>query len=93
MMWHEVRETYADQWLVIEALDAHTQDRQRHLDCIAVVQLCPDGEAAMRPYRDFHRTYPERGFYYVHTARESLDIRERQGLSMGIRRFYGQPAD
>jgi hypothetical protein len=90
MMWHEVRETHNDQWLVIAALDAHTQDRQRHLDCIAVVERCPNDEAAMRAYRDRHRLYPEREFYYVHTARESLDIRERQG---GIRRTYGPPAD
>lgn len=90
MIWHEVRETYADHWLVIEALDAHTRDRQRRLDCIAVVELCPDGEVAMRAYRDLHRLYPERECYYVHTARESLDIRVRQ---VGIRRSYGQPAD
>jgi len=33
MQWPEVRNAYPDQWLVIEALEAHTTpDRQRILD-------------------------------------------------------------
>jgi hypothetical protein len=38
-----VREAYADQWLIIEALAAHTEDNQRVLDQIAVIEPCIDG--------------------------------------------------
>jgi len=84
MVWAEIRKTYPDQWLIIEALEAHTtSDSQRKLDCLAVVESCPDGSNAMQRYRLLHQQYPGREFYFVHTDREELDIRERRWL--GIR--------
>ena len=47
MKWSQIRTAYADQWLVIEALEAHTEDSQRILDRIAVVETCSDGRTAM----------------------------------------------
>ena len=86
MRWHEVREKYPDQWLIVEALEAHTEAGKRILDRLAVVEMCPDGETALERYRALHQQYPERELYFVHTARETLDIRERQWL--GIRRAH-----
>ncbi len=86
MQWQEIRKQYPDQWLIIEALEAHTENQQRHLDRIAVVERCQDGGVALQRYRQLHQKYPLREFYFVHTAREILDIRERQWL--GIRREY-----
>jgi hypothetical protein len=85
MQWTEVRSAYPDQWLVVEALAAHTTaDSYRVLDNVAVLESCSDGRAAMQRYRLLHLTYPQREFYYVHTSRESLVLRERQWL--GVRR-------
>ena len=86
MIWSEVREAYPDQWLIIEALAAHTQGNQRLLDHIGVIETCADGAAAMQSYQRLHREYPSREFYFVHTGREELDIRER-------RWFGGRRAD
>jgi hypothetical protein len=38
----------------------------------------------MQSYERLHRERPQREFYFVHTGRESLDIRERRWI--GIRR-------
>ena len=85
MQWPEIRKAYPNQWLIIEALEAHTTpDNQRQLDKIAVIERCPDGSAAMESYRRLHQQYSGREFYFVHTSREELDIREQQWL--GIRR-------
>ena len=84
MIWSEVRKAYPDQWLVIEALAAHTEGRQRLLDRIAVVETCTDGAAAMGSYERLHQEHPLHEFYFVHTGRDSLDIRERWWS--GIRR-------
>ena len=85
MRWSEIRRAYPNQWLIIEALEAHTTpDNRRQLDKIAVIERCPDGSAAMHSYRFLHKQYPGREFYFVHTSREELDIREQQWL--GIRR-------
>jgi len=84
MRWFEVQQTYPDQWLVIEAVQAHSEAGQRILDKISIVETCPDGSEAFQRYRNWHQQYPEREFYYVHTSRDQLDIRERQWL--GVRR-------
>jgi hypothetical protein len=87
MQWFEIRAAYPSEWLVIEAKQAHTtSDHQRFLDKIAVVERCADGTSAMQSYRRLHQYYPGREFYFVHTSREELDIREQQWL--GIRRSY-----
>ncbi len=84
MQWSDICKTYSNQWLVIEALQAHTtSDNQRHLEKIAVIERCNDGSAAMKSYRSLHQQYPTREFYFVHTSREELDIRERRWV--GIR--------
>jgi hypothetical protein len=85
MLWSEIRKTYPNQWLVIEALEAHTApNNQRELDKIAVIETCNNGSAAMKSYRQLHVQHPEREFYFVNTSRKELDIRERQWV--GIRR-------
>jgi hypothetical protein len=84
MRWTDVRQAYPEQWLIVEALEAHTEKQHRLLDQIAVVESCPDGSSAMRRYRELHRQYPQGELYFVHTAREALEILERQWL--GIRR-------
>jgi len=85
MLWSDIRSTYPDQWLVIEALEAHTDPHnQRELDKIAIIETCADGNTAMARYRHLHAQYPFREFYFVHTSRQELDIRERQWV--GIRR-------
>lgn len=84
MIWSRVREAYPDQWLIIEALAAHTEGNQRLLDRIAVIEPCTDGATAMQNYQRLHREYPSREFYFVHTSREDLDILERRWI--GVRR-------
>jgi hypothetical protein len=86
MLWIEVRNAYPNQWLIIEALEAHTEDNRRLLDRIAVVETCADGAAALKSYRRLHQQYPIREFYFVHTSREQLEIIEREWT--GIRRSY-----
>jgi hypothetical protein len=63
----------------------------RQLDCVAVIESCPDGTAAMQRYRGLHQQYPAREFYFVHTSREDLDIRERQWI--GIRSSHAVNAE
>ncbi len=87
MQWPEIRKAYPNEWLIIEALQAHTSStQQRLLDKIAVIERCADGNSAMMRYRRLHQQHPAREFYFVHTSRENLDIREQQWL--GIRRNH-----
>ena len=87
MRWSEARQAYPDQWLIIEALAAHTTaDKQRQLDHLAIVETCADGSQALQKYRELHQQYPLREFYFLHTSRTQLDIYEREWL--GVRRCH-----
>lgn len=81
MRWPDVRNAYPNRWLVIEALEAHSNEGQRILDRIAVIETCTDGTAALRFYSQLHREYPQREFYFVHTSRETLEILESRSVS------------
>lgn len=85
MNWSDVRGAYPDQWLVVEALEAHTTDESYRIpDRLAVIETCSDGAAAMQRYRQLHLEFPQREFYFIHTSREELTLREHQWL--GVRR-------
>ena len=83
MLWPEVRAAHPDQWLVIEALDAHSKNDRRIFDRIAVIEVCTDGRATMKRYRELRRQHPHREFCFVHTSVVDLEIEER--LWLGIR--------
>jgi hypothetical protein len=84
MEWPEIRQHYPEQWLLLEALKAHSQDEQRILEQLAVLGAFPDSVAAWKSYQQTHREAPARELYIFHTSREKLDVRERQWV--GIRR-------
>jgi hypothetical protein len=87
MHWTEIRKTYPNQWLIIEALQAETTPaQQRQLNQMAVIETCEDGSNAMQSYRRLHQQFPLREFYFVHTSREELDIKERYWV--GVRNSH-----
>ena len=75
MKWPQIRESFPDQWLLVEAIESHTTpDSFRVPDRIAVMEHCSDGLSAMYAYRDWRKKYPNKEYYYVHTSREDLKI-------------------
>lgn len=84
MNWEQIRQTYPNRWLIVEALEAHSTLNQRVLDQLVVVEECVDGTEAFQRYQVLHTQSPAREWYFVHTAREQLQVHERQWL--GIRR-------
>jgi hypothetical protein len=85
MTWNEIRRYFPDQWLVIEAIDAHSENGKRILDRISVVDTFTDSFLAMKSYGELHRRYPEREFLFVHTDKEMLDIAERKWIGIRAR--------
>lgn len=81
--WDEIRRQFPQQWLLVEAVAAHSSEGRRILDDIAVVDTFSDAGAAMKSYQDLHHRSPQRELYVLHTDREALDIAEVNWL--GIR--------
>lgn len=91
MIWSEIRKAYPHQWLIVEALEAHTTDeKRREIERMAVVEQCADDSEVMRRYRELHKQYPLREFYFVHTDRGTLEIYETEWL--GVRMNHGTAA-
>lgn len=83
MQWQEIRNHYPQQWILLEAIKAHSEANKRILEQLAVVSTFSDSATALKGYLQLHREAPERELYVFHTSREALDVIERQWL--GIR--------
>jgi hypothetical protein len=82
MRWIDVRQQFPHQWLVVEALQAHSEAGRRQLEELAIVDTFADSDAAWRAYLKLHRSAPERELYVLHTDRQELDITERAWLGV-----------
>ncbi|MEA2559007.1 MAG: hypothetical protein QOH06_511 [Acidobacteriota bacterium] len=81
--WEEIRRQFPRQWLLVEAIAAHSAEGKRVLDDIAVLDAFQEAGSAMKSYQETHRRSPQREIYVVHTDRDALDIAEIDWL--GIR--------
>jgi len=82
MRWQEIRKHYPQQWLLVEAIKAHSEADRRILEQLAVVGAFSDSTTAMKSYLQLHKEAPERELYVFHTSREKLDITERRWLGV-----------
>lgn len=82
--WEEIRRQFPRQWLLVEAIAAHSSRGKRVLEDIAVLDAFQEAGTAMKSYQEMHRRSPQRELYVVHTDREMLDITEVDWL--GLRR-------
>lgn len=82
MLWEEVKKTYPNQWVIIEAIEAHTEGNKRIIDQMTVVNTCQDNNKALLQYLHLHRKHRERELYVVHTSRPELNIIEEKWIGV-----------
>ncbi len=83
MKWSDVRQSYPGQWLLVEAIAAHSEDGRRVVEDMAVIAAFEDSTEAWQRYTHLHQEAAGREYYILHTDREQVDITERVWL--GIR--------
>jgi hypothetical protein len=86
MQWQEIRIHYPKQWLLVEAIKAHSETSRRILEQLSVVAAYPDSTTAMKEYTQLHHEAPDRELYVFHTSRKTLDIAERKWLGIRLAR-------
>lgn len=86
MLWSEVQEVFPNQWTLIEAIKARSQENMRIIDDVAVIDKFADGQAAWDKYEEMHKKHKGREFYPIHTSHSNLEIKEQKWL--GIRPAY-----
>ena len=82
MKWEEIRNHYPRQWLVVEAVEAHSTAGKRSLDELGVLGVFPDSAQALRRYVQLHHKSPERELYVLHTDRVEVVFEERHWLGL-----------
>lgn len=83
MKWEDVKKGYLEQWVIIEAILAHSEGEKRIIDDLAIIDVFGnDNSKALRHYVELHRANKEREFYVVHTSRPELDITEKQWIGV-----------
>ncbi|WP_179952617.1 hypothetical protein [Cohnella abietis] len=78
MKWNEVQNLYPNEWVVIEAIQAHSDEGLRLVDEMAIVQKFDDSFEAMKQCNELQRERPANEFYFFHTSRPRVEIRERR---------------
>lgn len=76
MTWDEVRARFPEQWLVVEALRAHSEGHHRVVEDLAVLATFPHSGDAMRRQLEIHRAEPAREVLIAFAGWEKLDIEE-----------------
>ena len=78
MKWEDVKKSYVEQWVIVEAIIAHSEGEKRIIDDLTIVgAFGDDNSKALHQYVELHRTNKERELYVVHTSRPELDIKEK----------------
>jgi len=84
MKWKDIKDKYPDSWILLEAIEAHSDEGKRVVDKIAVLDKFNNSDEAMKDYRKIHKKNLERELYVAHTKNENLEIEGRKCLGVRI---------
>jgi hypothetical protein len=77
---------YPQQWVLLEAVEAHDEGDRRIIKQMNVVGTYEDGSSAWTAYAELHREQPYVEFIPLHTSCEQIQIRIREEpILRGIR--------
>ena len=75
MNWKEVRKYHPDSWVIIEAIEAYTQNGERVIERMSVHGVYGDEwKPAWEQYKEIHKADKTREYLVIHTGREEMDI-------------------
>lgn len=85
MKCSEARINYPNKWLLFEATEAYSNDGQRVVEDLSVINIFDEGRVALKEYSEKHKKNKSREMYVYHTSNKELMIEERNWI--GIRKY------
>lgn len=79
MKWEKIREQYPEQWVLVEATSAYSENSIRYMDELSVISNFPESTIAWREYKKLHLANPLREYYIFHTIFDTDEV-EQIGL-------------
>lgn len=84
MKWEDVRQAFPEQWVLIEAVQAYTnEDSERILEDVTPLDKYSNSPDAMKAYQELHSENPTRELYVLHTKRKDPNIIEKKWVGVG----------
>lgn len=84
MKWKQIREQFPEQWVLVEAISAYSENSIRHLEELSVISNFPESTFAWKEYKKLHLADPSREYYIFHTDHETIEVKEQKFI--GVRR-------
>ncbi|AJD29844.1 hypothetical protein AAGC94_02085 [Clostridium sporogenes] len=84
MKWEEARNIYVDKWILFEAIDAYSENGERIVKELSVINVYDEGKEALKEYAEKHKKNKSREMYVYHTKNKRLSIEERTWI--GVRK-------
>jgi hypothetical protein len=77
MKWQDVREKFPNEWVLMEALDSHSEDGYWIVEEMSVVDnFGDDGNGTWKAQNELLKKYPQRQFFFYHTGNEEIVIEQ-----------------
>ncbi|MCH1626748.1 hypothetical protein [Fredinandcohnia quinoae] len=86
MKWEQVRDQYPEQWVLVEAISAYSENSTRYIDELSVISNFPDSTLAWKEYKKLHLVEPTREYYIFHTDHKTIEVKEQTFI--GVRRRF-----
>ena len=80
MLWQEISAQYNDEWLLVEALAARTENGERIFDNLVVHKPYSDAKLALKAYAETRRKYPKREFYVFQASNPAPTLEDMLAL-------------
>ncbi|NQZ11526.1 MAG: hypothetical protein HRT35_30615 [Algicola sp.] len=74
MLWSEVRKSYPNMWVVIEAMKSHKEGNEKTIEEVAVVNSFKESGDAYHNYQQVHQKEPHRNYLFASTKNEELKV-------------------
>lgn len=82
MKWCKAREIHPDKWLLFEAIEAYSEDGERIIEELSVIDVFDEGRDALNKYSQRHKKDKQREMYVYHTNNKKLTIEERSWIGV-----------
>lgn len=83
MKWEDVCHAFPNQWVLIEVVQAYTNDEnERMLEEVTPLNKFPTSTEAMVAYQQIHQENPQKELYVLHTNRKEPNIIEKKWLGV-----------
>lgn len=84
MKWEQIRELYPEQWVLVEAISAYSENSTRYIEELSVISNFLESTLAWKEYKKLHLADPSREYYIFHTDHETIEVKEQKFI--GVRR-------